>query len=55
MGKQELLQLIENKRQELFRVVAMNGLTSPVTIESSKQLDDLLNTYDRLHSYMILK
>jgi hypothetical protein len=49
VGKQELLQLIENKRQELIQVVAVNGLASSITIEYSKQLDDLLNTYNRLH------
>ncbi|WP_246939660.1 Spo0E family sporulation regulatory protein-aspartic acid phosphatase [Bacillus pinisoli] len=49
MGKQELLQQIEHKRHELFQVVAKYGLSSDKTIESSKQLDDLLNTYNRLH------
>ncbi|WP_456275392.1 Spo0E family sporulation regulatory protein-aspartic acid phosphatase [Bacillus sp. AK128] len=55
MGKQELLQLIEQKRQELFEVVAQNGLTSTTTIEYSKQLDDLLNTYNRLHLKVVSK
>jgi stage 0 sporulation regulatory protein len=48
MGKQELLQQIEKKRQELIQVVAVNGLASSITIEYSKQLDELLNTYNRL-------
>jgi hypothetical protein len=49
VGKHELLELIEQKRQELFEVVAQNGLSSSTTIEYSKQLDDLLNMYNRLH------
>lgn len=55
MGKQELSRIIERKRQELIQVVAINGLTSPKTIEYSKQLDDLLNTYNRLHTYAFTK
>lgn len=49
MGKQELIQLIEQKRQELFQVVANNGLASSKSIEYSKQLDELLNIYNQLH------
>ncbi|MBM6618339.1 Spo0E family sporulation regulatory protein-aspartic acid phosphatase [Bacillus suaedaesalsae] len=49
MRKHELLALIEQKRQELIQVVAANGLASSVTIKCSKQLDDLLNTYNRKH------
>jgi hypothetical protein len=49
VGKTELLQLIEKKRQELFQIVAINGLTSSKTIELSKELDDLLNAYNRMY------
>ncbi|MFD1735918.1 Spo0E family sporulation regulatory protein-aspartic acid phosphatase [Bacillus salitolerans] len=55
MGKNELLQLIEQKRQELIQIVAYNGLTSSITIESSKQLDDLLNKYNRLYLNVLHK
>jgi hypothetical protein len=55
VSKHELLQLIENKRQELIQVVAIKGLTSTTTIEYSKQLDELLNTYDRLHLEVVYK
>ncbi|KAA0547837.1 aspartyl-phosphate phosphatase Spo0E family protein [Bacillus sp. BGMRC 2118] len=49
MRKHELVELIEQKRQELIQVVAANGLASSITIECSKQLDELLNTYNRKH------
>nr|WP_239587212.1 aspartyl-phosphate phosphatase Spo0E family protein [Bacillus ectoiniformans] len=45
--KEKLLNAIEKKRLELFEVVAMNGLNSPLAIRYSQELDRLLNDYDR--------
>ncbi|MBM7650148.1 hypothetical protein JOC78_003132 [Bacillus ectoiniformans] len=47
MCKEKLLNAIEKKRLELFEVVAMNGLNSPLAIRYSQELDRLLNDYDR--------
>lgn len=55
MDKKELLLKIETKRQELIQVVSNYGLTSPTTIKYSKELDELLNKYDRLDSYIFSK
>ncbi|RFU70371.1 aspartyl-phosphate phosphatase Spo0E family protein [Peribacillus saganii] len=46
MLKQELLELIEEKRVELFQVVLKNGLSSHITVEHSQELDRLLNLYN---------
>ncbi|TDL34947.1 aspartyl-phosphate phosphatase Spo0E family protein [Jeotgalibacillus sp. S-D1] len=43
-----LLNQIEKKRQVLIYVVAKEGLTSPLAVQYSQELDDLLNRYDRL-------
>jgi hypothetical protein len=48
MSKQELARLIEKKRNELIQVASSSGYTSTVAIQHSQELDDLLNTYNRL-------
>ncbi|KYD32066.1 aspartyl-phosphate phosphatase Spo0E family protein [Parageobacillus toebii] len=47
MPNKEILILIEKKRMELIEAVAKNGLNSTVTIQVSRELDSLLNTYNR--------
>lgn len=47
MSKQEMLKLIEQKRSELFKIVAENGLNSSITIQLSQELDSLLNLYNQ--------
>ncbi|PAQ14992.1 aspartyl-phosphate phosphatase Spo0E family protein [Bacillus sp. FJAT-42315] len=47
MSKEKLLDTIEKKRLELFEVVTMKGLNSPLAIKYSQELDALLNDYDR--------
>ncbi|QSB50493.1 aspartyl-phosphate phosphatase Spo0E family protein [Parageobacillus toebii] len=42
-----MLILIEKKRMELIEAVAKNGLNSTVTIQVSRELDSLLNTYNK--------
>ncbi|WP_050182779.1 aspartyl-phosphate phosphatase Spo0E family protein [Domibacillus robiginosus] len=48
MNKEILLDAIEAKRTELLNVAFENGLTSPLAIEYSQELDRLLNLYDEL-------
>jgi flagellar biosynthesis chaperone FliJ len=45
--KQEILLLIEQKRNELTKIVAKNGLNSALTIQVSQELDTLLNQYNK--------
>lgn len=45
--KNEILTLIEQKRMELVEIVAKNGLNSAAAIQISKELDSLLNAYNR--------
>jgi hypothetical protein len=45
--KDEILTLIEQKRTELIEIVAKNGLNSAAAIQISKELDSLLNAYNR--------
>ncbi|MEB3749679.1 MULTISPECIES: aspartyl-phosphate phosphatase Spo0E family protein [Geobacillus] len=47
MPKQSLLTLIEQKRMELVDIVAKTGLNSPAAMKISKELDTLLNAYQR--------
>ncbi|MDP4087171.1 MAG: aspartyl-phosphate phosphatase Spo0E family protein [Bacillota bacterium] len=47
MLKQDLLDLIENKRAELIQAAITNGLSSSVAIRYSQELDKLLNEYNR--------
>jgi hypothetical protein len=46
--KQELLALIEQKREELGHVVTEKGLNSDAAIRHSQELDELLNKYNRI-------
>ncbi|KAB7708190.1 Spo0E family sporulation regulatory protein-aspartic acid phosphatase [Bacillus aerolatus] len=52
MCKDNLLDAIEKKRMELFKIVAVNGLNSPLAVKYSQELDLLLNDYNRkyIHS-----
>ncbi|WP_419157369.1 Spo0E family sporulation regulatory protein-aspartic acid phosphatase [Rossellomorea sp. BNER] len=47
VSKQELLDKIENKRAQLIDIVAANGLNSPLAIQYSQELDNLLNHYNQ--------
>ncbi len=47
MPKQELINLIEQKRFELIQVANKSGFNSAVTIKYSQDLDRLLNEYNR--------
>jgi hypothetical protein len=49
MNKDILLSAIEEKRAELLEIAFDNGLTSPLAIEYSQELDRLLNLYEDLH------
>jgi hypothetical protein len=49
MNKDDLLLLIEQKRAELIEVVNKNGFTAPIAIRYSKDLDQLLNEYNRIY------
>lgn len=55
MDKDMLLSAIEEKRMELLNVAFNNGLTSPLAIEYSQELDRLLNLYEDLHIHKIKK
>lgn len=48
MSKQELINLIEQKRIELIQVAKKNGFNSAVAIKYSQDLDKLLNDYNRI-------
>lgn len=48
MSKQELINLIEQKRFELIQVAKKNGFNSAVVIKYSQDLDNLLNEYNRI-------
>ncbi|MED3749975.1 aspartyl-phosphate phosphatase Spo0E family protein [Geobacillus stearothermophilus] len=47
MPKCNLLTLIEQKRMELVDTVAKTGLNSEAAMKVSKELDTLLNSYQR--------
>ncbi|NNU82695.1 aspartyl-phosphate phosphatase Spo0E family protein [Geobacillus sp. BMUD] len=47
MPKCNLLTLIEQKRMELVDTVAKTGLNSAAAMKISKELDTLLNAYQR--------
>lgn len=49
MSKHEILQQIEKKREELIRIVQLNGFSSSQTIRHSQELDTLLNLYNELY------
>jgi flagellar biosynthesis chaperone FliJ len=46
VSKQEMLRLIEKKRNELIEMVAKSGLNAAMTIQISQELDSLLNQYN---------
>jgi Spo0E like sporulation regulatory protein len=46
VSKQDLITLIEQKRQELIQVAMKNGFTSSLAIRNSQELDKLLNEYN---------
>lgn len=47
LSKQELISLIEKKREELIQIATKNGLSSSIAIHYSQELDELLNEYNR--------
>ncbi|MFB1081006.1 Spo0E family sporulation regulatory protein-aspartic acid phosphatase [Jeotgalibacillus sp. JSM ZJ347] len=53
MGDQQkkLLEAIEDKRQVLIRTAAKEGLSSPSAVRYSQELDDLLNEFEKIHTY----
>ena len=55
MDKESLLNAIEAKRTELLNIAFENGLTSPLAIEYSQELDRLLNLYDEFHIQSLKK
>lgn len=48
VSKQDLVDLIEQKRAELIQVVSKSGLNSSIAIRHSQELDQLLNEYNRI-------
>lgn len=50
VSKQDLIQLIEKKREELIKAVSKNGLNSAAVIRYSQELDHLLNEFNRSYS-----
>ena len=46
--KEELLFLIENKRSEMFLTAQKTGYKSFQTLQTSKELDELLNLHHQL-------
>lgn len=51
MLKQDLLSLIEKKRNELIQIALTNGLSSSLAIRYSQELDKLLNEYSRISAF----
>lgn len=49
MSKEQLINLIEQKRQELIQIASKNGLNSTIAIHYSQELDELLNEYNRVY------
>lgn len=47
--KQDLLNVIEKKREELIKIAVTNGLRSSVAIRYSQELDNLINIYNRIY------
>ncbi|WP_445487237.1 Spo0E family sporulation regulatory protein-aspartic acid phosphatase [Niallia sp. 03133] len=47
MSNQQLLNLIEKKRDELVEIVVKHGFSSPLAITCSQELDLLLNQYNK--------
>ncbi|MEI5906727.1 aspartyl-phosphate phosphatase Spo0E family protein [Bacillus spongiae] len=49
MSKQILIEKIEQKRLDLFKVASLHGLNSSEAIRYSQELDELLNCYNELY------
>ncbi|MTH51831.1 Spo0E family sporulation regulatory protein-aspartic acid phosphatase [Bacillus mangrovi] len=47
MTKKNLLKEIEHKREELNQIVHKNGMSSPITIQYSQELDKMLYEYQQ--------
>ncbi len=49
LSKEQLISLIEKKREELIQIASKNGLSSTIAITYSQELDELLNEYNRVY------
>lgn len=49
LSKEQLITLIEKKREELIQIASKNGLSSNIAIHHSQELDELLNEYNRAY------
>jgi hypothetical protein len=49
LSKEQLITLIEKKREELIEIASKNGLSSTIAIHYSQELDELLNEYNRVY------
>jgi hypothetical protein len=49
LSKEQLITLIEKKREELIQIASKNGLSSSIAIHYSQELDELLNEYNRVY------
>lgn len=49
MLKQDLLTVIEKKREELIEIAIVNGLSSSLAVRYSQELDKLINMYNRIY------
>jgi hypothetical protein len=49
LSKEQLITLIEKKREELIQIASKNGLSSTIAIHYSQELDELLNEYNRVY------
>jgi hypothetical protein len=49
LSKEQLITLIEKKREELIQIASQNGLNSSIAITYSQELDELLNEYNRVY------
>jgi Spo0E like sporulation regulatory protein len=49
LSKEQLITLIEKKREELIQIASKNGLNSTIAIHYSQELDELLNEYNRVY------
>ena len=49
LSKEQLITLIEKKREELIQIASQNGLSSSIAITYSQELDELLNEYNRVY------
>ncbi|MBM7644644.1 hypothetical protein JOD45_000837 [Scopulibacillus daqui] len=46
-SKIDLLQMINRKRKEMIRIASIRGFKNKETVKQSKELDDLINMYQR--------